>query len=239
MLNVFIADDNINYAINLMNYINNKNDETRVCNIAKNGKEVLEILNSENNIDVILLDYKMLNYNGEQILERIVNKLKYIDSIVIISGELEPVENMEKSEMIHSIIYKTTDLEKTIERINQFFEYKESMKKAKLLRNKIINELLYLGYDISHKGTQYLIKTINYIATNPNKNVKKLEKEIYPKIADIYNDSVHNIKCRINSATNAMYCNCEVNRLKSYFKFETDTKPKIKTIINIIMENIL
>lgn len=239
MLNVFIADNNINYAINLMNHINNKNNEIRVCNIAKNGKEVLEILNSENNIDVILLDYKMLSYNGELILERIVNKSKYIDSIVIISGKLEPFENMKKSEMIHSIIYKTTELEKMIERINQFFEYKKLMKKDKLLRNNIINELLYLGYDISHKGTQYLIKTISYIATNPNNNVKKLEKEIYPKIAEIYNDSVHNIKCRINSATNAMYCNCEVNRLKNYFKFETDTKPKIKTIINIIIENIL
>lgn len=239
MVNVLIADDNIDYAVNLMNYINNKNDEIRICRIAKNGKEALEILNAENNIDVILLDYKIPKCNGEQVLENIVNKTKYIDSVIIISGEIESVIKMKKNEMIHSIIYKTTDMDMIIAKVNELFEYKESIKTSKILRKKIINELLYLGYDISHKGTQYLIKTIDYIAKNPNINIKKLEKEIYPQIAHIYNDSVHNIKCRINSATNAMYYNCEVNRLKSYFKLDTDTKPKVKTIINTIIENVI
>ena len=57
MVNVLIADDNVDYAINLMNYINEKNENIKVCNIAKNGKETLEILNLKDNIDVILLDY--------------------------------------------------------------------------------------------------------------------------------------------------------------------------------------
>ena len=35
MVNVVIADDNINYAINLMNYINSSSKSIRVCNIAK------------------------------------------------------------------------------------------------------------------------------------------------------------------------------------------------------------
>lgn len=238
MVNVLIADDNVDYAINLMNYINEKNENIKVCNIAKNGKETLEILNLKDNIDVILLDYKMPFYNGEQVLEKITNKKKYEDSCIIISGEIESVINLRKNELIHSIIHKTTSMNEIIRKINELFEYKESIKKSKILKNKITEELLYLGYDISHKGTQYLIKTIDYIATNPNKDLEKLERNIYPKIAYIYNDSVHNVKCRINNATTIMYCNCEIEKLKKYFHFDIDTKPKVKTIINTIIRKI-
>lgn len=89
MLNVLIADDNIDYAINLMNYINEDNNVVRVCNIAKDGKKAIDILNNENNIDVILLDYQMPIYNGQEVLEKIQNKDKYVDSCIIISGEIQ------------------------------------------------------------------------------------------------------------------------------------------------------
>ena len=87
MINVLIADDNVEYAGNVMNYINRKNENIKICNIAKDGKETLEILNLKNNIDVVLLDYKMPFYNGKQIMEKIKNRSRYQDSIIIISGE--------------------------------------------------------------------------------------------------------------------------------------------------------
>lgn len=238
MINVLIADDNVDYAINLMNYINEKNENIRVCNIAKDGKEALEILNNKNCIDVILLDYKMPIYNGEQVLSKIKDKERYEDSCIIISGEIESVISMIGNKMIHSVMYKTMSMNEIVRAINKVFKYKESIKETELLKNKIIEELLYLGYDISHKGTQYLIKTIDYIAANPNKHVENLERNIYPKIANIYNDSVHNVKCRINNATTIMYCNCEIEKLKNYFHFDIDAKPKVKTIINTVIRKI-
>ncbi len=239
MINVLIADDNIDYAINLMNYINEKNDNIKVCNIAMNGKETLKILNNKNNIDVILLDYKMPFYNGQEVLERILDKEKYEDSFIIISGEIENVITLRENEMIHSIIYKNTKMNDILKKINELLEYKESLKDSRILENKITDEILYLGYDISHKGTQYLIKTIEYIAKNPNNELENLEKNIYPKIARRYNESAHNIKCRINNATTVMYYNCEVAKLKEYFHFNIDTKPKIKTVINTIIRKVL
>lgn len=85
MINVLIADDNVEYAINLMNYINQKNENIKVYNITKDGKETLEILNLRDDIDVILLDYKMPFYNGKQVLEKIVDKNKYDNSFIIIN----------------------------------------------------------------------------------------------------------------------------------------------------------
>lgn len=59
MVNVLIADDNIIFATNLMNYINEKNENIRVCAITQNGQETIEMLNNKDNIDVILLDLKL------------------------------------------------------------------------------------------------------------------------------------------------------------------------------------
>lgn len=238
MINVLIAEDNINYAINLMNYINKRNANIKVCNIAKNGKEALDVLNNKNDIDVVLLDYKMPIFNGEQVLEKIVNKNKYSDSFIIISGEIESVIKLRENDMIHSIIYKTTEMNEIIKRINELFNYKETIKKAKIIKNQVTEELLYLGYDISHKGTKYLVEVIEYIALNQNKNLEKLEKDVYPIIAKKSNNSVHNIKCRINNATTIMYCNCEIEKLKKYFHFDIDAKPKVKTVINTIIRKV-
>ena len=59
MINILVADDNLYFSMNLINYINKNNESIRVCCIAKDGKEALKMLNEEKNIDIVLLDYKM------------------------------------------------------------------------------------------------------------------------------------------------------------------------------------
>lgn len=59
MVEILIVDDNINYAISLMNYINMENSNIKVFAVAQNGDEALEILGQNSNIDVILLDLKL------------------------------------------------------------------------------------------------------------------------------------------------------------------------------------
>lgn len=65
-----------------------------------------------------------------------------------------------------------------------------------------------------------------------------MEKEIYPAISKRCGQSIHNIKCDINRANNIMYCECEVERMKEYFGFIKDTKPKVKVIIDTIINKI-
>lgn len=237
MVNVLIADDNIDYAITLMNYINEQNNNIRICSIAKNGREVLEILNKDNDIDVVLLDYKMPICNGKQVLDNIENKNKYIDSCIIISGELESAVELRDNNLVYSIISKTKTMYEINEKIKDLIKYKETTKYEENIKNKIIKEVLYLGYDISHKGTQYLINTIHYIALN-NNSIDNLEKYVYPIIAKKYGDNPKNVKGRINKETDNMYYNCEIEKLKRYFYLDIDIKPKVKYVINIIINKI-
>ncbi len=61
MVNVLIVEDNIYYAKSLMDLINN--EKVRVCNIAINGMEALNIIQRNEAIDVILLELKMPIYS--------------------------------------------------------------------------------------------------------------------------------------------------------------------------------
>lgn len=237
MINILIADDNVDYAINLMNYLNRQNTNIRVCNIAKTGTEALNILNSNNKIDIILLDYKMPFYNGNQILDNIKNKNKYIDSCIIISGETKDAITLRDNVLVHSIIFKTLTMYEINEKVNELIKYKEASKNEKNIKSKILNELLYLDYDISHKGTQYLLSAIQYIILN-SYGLDNLEKYVYPQIARMYGDKPCNVKSRINKETTLMYYNCEINKLKKYFYLDFDTKPKVKYVINIIINKI-
>ena len=52
MLNIVIIDSNINYAVNLMNEINN--NYIKIIKILTDKKEAIKVLNSLDNIDIVL-----------------------------------------------------------------------------------------------------------------------------------------------------------------------------------------
>ena len=176
-------------------------------------------------------------YNGQEVLEKIENKDKYIDSCIIISGEIESVIKMRQCDLVHSILFKTSSMKDIKNRIMQLVEYKEEIRKNEDIDKKILSEMLFLNYNISLKGTKYLIDTIKCVYDNRD-YLDNLEKFVYPKVAQKYNEKLYNIKCRIGKATMIMYYNCEIEKLKSYFNFDVDIKPKIKTVIETIVRKI-
>lgn len=240
MQNVLIAENNTDYAIKLVNYINDVNKSIRICHITKNQKEAIRILNNNSNIDIVLLDCEIPFYNIKEIIEKINNKSKYDKSFILLLNEDKKSKQLNDNQLVYTLIdKKNINITDVVKKINELANYRESNKNKKNYEKIITDELLYLGYDISLSGTQYLIETIKYIALSQKTKVNKLEKDIYPIISKVYNTSVHNIKCRINSATTLMYYNCEEEKLKAYFNFNIDEKPKVKTVISTILNKIL
>lgn len=234
MINILIASNNINFAVELMNNFNKSNHYAKVHNITKTVDETLEILNNFNNIDIILMDYN-LYVSNDKVFQKIRNKNKYESSCILMTNE-ETINNEVNDNMIYSV---TNNLQENIKDIfEKLLNHKYKIKKIDNLKSKIINELTYLGYDFSYKGTHYLIKAIEYIAINSHKDIDNLERDVYPILSTLYNNSIHNIKCNINRANNIMYCECEMEKLQKYFSFHIDSKPKIKTVINTIINKI-
>ncbi len=239
MVNILIVDDNLNYAIQLMNYINTKNNNIKVISIAENGKKALNILNSRQDIDIILLDLKMPICTGNELISSLGNNDRYNNSIIVISGEIENIRQLHTSNMIYSILYKSIDMNGIIYKINELVKVKNTNKKESRIKDKIINEVLELNYDISNVGTQYLINAIEYILINmPNKEFNKLQTEVYPFVAKFNSTSVHNVKNNIVRATNKMYYQCEIEKLKKYFCYSNDIKPDTRTVIRTIINKV-
>lgn len=116
MINILICDDNIYYAKLLMDSLNM--DGVRVCNIAVNGEETLNILKTRSDIDLILLDMQLPIYSGIEIIEELSKKYsgKYLDSIIVISGYSDLMIKVRNNHIVSRCINKANsfyDIKKT------------------------------------------------------------------------------------------------------------------------------
>ena len=241
MTNILIANSDIDYVKKLMMLINNTFDNGRVYNITFDGKETLEFLNNKDNIDIVLLDLEMPIYNGDQIIYMLSKekKEKYKNSFIVLEKDIEyNLNELMDESVIYKVLPKTINTSEIIQHIQKLIEYKIENKVPKVIRKKIVNEINYLGYKASYKGTHYLIETIYNILADSNKHIDNLKKDVYPNVARMYNESVNNIKSNINRATEEMYCNCKSERLKEYFLYYEDIKPSVKTVIFTIINKI-
>lgn len=234
MVNILIVDNKIDFAMSLINLLN-KNENIRVCAIAKNANEATKIIKENNNISAILLNLSIKNV---KFLDSLKNNRKYQKSCIVIYDKRSKICNFINNNSIYTLIDKCEKKEVILSVINEFIYRKMTYKREEKIKNKIFNEISYLGFDIMHKGTKYLLESIEYIILNPEKEVSKLERDIYPVLSKKYGESIHNIKCSINRATTSMYYECDVNKLKKYFYFRDDTKPSVKTIIDTIVNKI-
>ena len=243
MLNILIANSNIDSARDLMAHINLLSNHIRVSNIALDGKEALNILNDINNtVNIVLLDYDLPTYNGLEIVNGLskLQKVKYQKSILLTSNNPEFVDkiNNDSSDIIYRCVLGNLDSSTIVSNINDLIVDKQLYKNVDTLKNDISNELLYLGYDFSHKGTQYLVDIIDMAYLCGESLLENLNRLVYPVIAKKYNQSSNNIKCNVIRSTECMYYNCDEKKLLSYFSFCEPTKPNMKTVINAVVSRI-
>lgn len=243
MLNILIADSNIDYAINLMSHINSLSDYIRVINITLDGKETLDFLDNVNNsIDIVLLDYNMPIYNAMEIIDKISKKQqsKYQKSFIITCNDPKIIRklNSANNNLIYTCLSRELDVSEVVSYINDVIVCKKLQDSSRSLKPSIQSELLYLGYDFSHKGTQYLLDIINMIYLRGESLLENLNKLVYPVIARKYHQSCNNIKCNVIRSTEYMYYNCDEKKLVDYFSFCEPEKPNMKTVINTVIKRI-
>ena len=204
MINTIIIDDNIEYIKCLINSVICNLKNIRITHISTDGKEALNIIEN-NTVDLILLDLKMPKMNGIEL----INKIKQMNSlnvprIIVISGEVDYMYCLKNELIISDIINKNNmqnikfHLENTIKSI-------DFLNEEHLIREKIINELMNLGYNFKYKGTHYIFDSIMYIYMSNNLELlNNIEKNVYIYISNKYHKSINNIKTNIIKATKIM-----------------------------------
>lgn len=234
MVNVLIANDNIYFSKQIMDNINSK--DVKVSNLAINGEEAFNILNTSDNIDIILLKLKLPRYSGIKVIDMLsdIKKKKYRKSCVVLLDNNELSKKLINNDMIYQIIKNENNITEMVEAINLLIKIKQTEN----VRAIVFNEIKKLHYNISHIGTNYLIDTILLILKNNNVETFNLKKDVYPKLAQKYNTKITVIKENIYKATDYMDINCDIKTKKEYFNFQEDTKPTVKMVIYSIINHI-
>ena len=196
--------------------------------VNNNVKNSLELMN--------FLHYKRLDIR----IYAIISNLQELDTIlrenrkisIILTNEKNSIQKNHKGVDI-ILINKYRNMTDILEKVEILIEKNNMIDSTKA---KIINEIRYLGYNISHEGTKYLIDTIEYIMNN--KEVNNLTKQVYPIIASKYKKTVHNVNCSISRETREMYLSNKIDKLKEYFIYDEDIKPNVKTVIYTVLSRI-
>lgn len=102
--------------------------------------------------------------------------------------------------------------------------------RKKNIAELILDELKYIGYKIKYKGTLLLAVAILEVFKHPKEGFDNFENRIFPIVANTYNINPSSLKSIINKATNYMYRDCDIDKLKEYFHFYEDTKPSVKVV---------
>ncbi len=232
MVSILIANEDLHMIKELINGVIGKNKRIKIAKIATSQEETIEILKN-GEVDVAILYLNSTRFEAKEIFDAIY-KDKYVDSIITINRNFEEAKQVIENKMIFDYIIEGSNKDEMIYKINRIIECKDIDEK----RKKIIKELKYIGYNIEHVGTNYLIDTILQLHINKELRLDNLQQDVYPIVSKIYNESVHNIKCNINRATECMYYECDSKRLREYFGFCDDTKPRAKTVVFTVLNKI-
>lgn len=238
MIRLLVVEDNMYQATQIVNYISQKNNNIKVYGMAYSGRDALNIIKSKE-IDIILLDLKLLEMDGVKIIEEIEkNKIaKYEKSIIIISSYYNMLKDVYNSKYVYDYFFKPLNYEKMMESINNLIiEHQELL--AEDIIKKVSSELEKLNFNFSYSGTKYLIDSIYQVYIMNELDSKNLSKKIYPIVAKKYKKITDTIYGDIKQAINSMYYDCDEKVLKKYFNYNIAIKPKPKEIIYTVLSKI-
>ena len=178
MLKILIVDDNIEFTLNIINYVKSKGETEYIfTNISANGEEAYKYL-INNNPDLILLDLQMPKLNGVELISMLKNS-KILPKIILMTGDNKLLTDFMKLNLpIERVFMKPFSLESLFEAINQInvdinnFEIDNNL--IKLLSNFSFNKCT-IGYNYILQCLQECLKE--------NKLITSLETNLYTKIA--------------------------------------------------------
>lgn len=247
MLNMLVVEDDMYFSKLLINKTIQSNKDLRLCMIATDGKEAIDIIKKEK-IDIILLDLNLPKCNGLEILDFLdkYQKEEYIKSIIVISCREDMIRETINNPLVYCYISKIQGMNAIVEKVNNISKEKEDalndkkqmQKRRKIVKKKIKKELIDLGYNSKYIGTDYLSDSIYYIYLIKDKKRIKLEKDIYPLIAEKNHTTVNTVKCDIIRATSHLKDDIEQLKLKEYFGYFLDRKIKPKLVITAVLNKI-
>lgn len=235
MYNLMMIGKNEHHLIKIMNCICEKLEDIRVYNISHDFNEVLNILEKQT-IDIILIDLESNEMEYMNLIKYINehNFYKYKESIIVKLNKDKMLQNTKNS----YVFFYAKGIENLIRDLKRLIINKNNRLNLDNMKNKINQELIYLGYNYSYNGTKYLEEAILEIYKVRVDFDGNIAKNIYSIIAKEHQKSIDTIYGNIKQATNIMISKCAEEKIVEYFNYSYYIKPKIKEIIFTVLNKV-
>lgn len=222
LLNVLIAENDMQKSVHLSNCINSPN--VRCIGILNESTKVyLKI--KELQPDVAIINFGG-DKRGKHILDEIEEDKKIKSKIFLCTEESEKLTPIIHYKCINKFFSKNTPV---IEISRELEELDEQISN-KNIAEKIINILFKLGFDYSLKGTKFISESILYSILTDIDNIKI----IYEEMAKKKGVNVHTIKSDINTAIDNMWRFTDKNKTRKILRIGEYDKPSCKGIVTMI-----
>lgn len=231
MLNILISSNDLNFICSMVNNLTSKYENIRIYNISIFLKDTMKQLKyNKKNIDLAII--RDFNHKITKFIKAFES---YDIPIFFISKEL----NIAKDISSNIFFYNNDEIF-----LNEFQYIVKSLRNIKSnntvnnIKDKVYSYLLEFGYSFSHLGTKYLAHSIITIFIQNNDKNFKLEREVYPIIAERYNVTINNIKCNITLATKYMNEHVKTSDNKFFSRYFFDDYINTKSVINCILQEL-
>lgn len=235
-ITVLIADDNIEFADLLKDYMDQYED-IEVAGVARDGLQVLEMIVSLKP-DVVVLDIIMPNLDGLGVLEKLSTMQMDRKPMYIMLSAIGQDVFVQRAVALGAEYYiiKPFDVEVLVTRIRQLYKekYMTAFTTKPVARNsELINANIDRTYDIEvevtnlmHEvgipphmaGYQYLREAIIQTVKN-SKVFSSITKTLYPAVAKKYNTTPQKVERAIRNAIESAWARGNLDTIDSLFGY--------------------
>ena len=224
MVNVLIAEDNVSTSIHLSNAINTRKN-VKCVGILNEGTKVYQRV-KELKPDVLILDLKMPDKNGIEILKEIQEDKSIKTKVIIYSGEMEYMALVKNYDCIIRFFSKIAPAEEVARELEKMEDVVSHNKTGE----KIYDILFKIGFTYSLKGTKLINDCILYSIVENEDNLKK----IYSEIARQKGENVHTVKSDINTAIKNMWRFGDRTKTRKILRLGENDNPSSKDVISMV-----
>ena len=224
-INALVVDDSMEFTSSVEKYFKD-NVSIDIVNVISDGSEVINYLqNSNESIDIILLDLILPGKDGLEILEDLKERKINKPVIVLSSYQKDYAVRMTKDYRVDYFMIKPVNLPTLEKRIKSIASAEKSPIKELIIteENELeVTELLhYLGVPSQLKGYAYLREGILMLYKSAGVT-SGITKQIYPAIANLYNTTPSRVERAIRHAIEISWNRADYEMMNKIFGHSID-----------------
>ena len=221
-INALVVDDSMEFTSSVEKYFKD-NVSIDIVNVISDGSEVINYLqNSNESIDIILLDLILPGKDGLEILEDLKERKINKPVIVLSSYQKDYAVRMTKDYRVDYFMIKPVNLPTLEKRIKSIASAEKSPVKELIIteENELeVTELLhYLGVPSQLKGYAYLREGILMLYKSAGVT-SGITKQIYPAIANLYNTTPSRVERAIRHAIEVAWNRGKMDTINELFGY--------------------